>query len=114
MTPIIRAAATEQRALVWHHLDPAFSPEENECTYICVWQAFETFYDAHAKTLVQEEDRVNACVKWLHDLKTKVEKVEATGDHSPEYRDRLVQLKQRVDEITEFVMHKFRCFKFGV
>lgn len=104
---------------VWEYVNLNFDPDKTPCTYTCVWQAFETYYDTQVKPLAEEEDRVNACVKWLHDLKTRVEKIEAVDDLLPshpcaEHRDRLKQLKLRVDEITEFVMHKFRCLKFGV
>lgn len=104
---------------VWHYLGHGFDPDTMQCTYTCVWQAFETFYNAQAKPLAEEEDRPNACIKWLHDLKTKVENIEAVDDlvtpHPfSQFRDRFTQLKCRIDEITEFVMHKFRCSKFGV
>ncbi|CAM9158480.1 unnamed protein product [Ectocarpus sp. 12 AP-2014] len=34
-----------------------------------------------------------------------------TADFS-KFRDRFSQIFKRLDELTEFVMHKFRCFKF--
>ena len=104
---------------MWEYVHPSFDPDKNQCTYTCVWRAFETFYDTQCSQLAEEEDRTNMCVKWLHDLKTKVEKIEAVDDAEAshpfsEFRDRFTQLKCRIDELTEFVMHKFRCSKFGL
>lgn len=106
-------------ASMWQYLGPAFDPDKTQCTYTCVWQAFESFYDTQCSIQTEAEDRTNACVKWLHDLQTKIQKLEQVDDLvSPhpfsQFRDRFAQLKQRVEEITEFVMHKFRCSKFGV
>lgn len=112
-------AVDDHPASMWRYLNANFDPDRTRCTYTCVWQAYESFYDSQCLRWTEQEDITNACVKWLHDLKTKVEKIEAVDDvHKShpyaKHRDRLRQLKCRLDEITEFVMHKFRCSKFGI
>ena len=109
----------DNRCVVWQYLVPYFDPEKCPCTYTCVWKAFETFYDSQCSQLSHEEDKTNACVKWLHQLDTNIHNLEAADDlistHPyAEYRDRFTQLRRRIDEISEFVMHKFRCAKFGL
>lgn len=104
---------------MWHYLDPTFDPDLCRCTYTCVWRAYETFYERECLKLTEIEDRTNACIKWLHAIQTRVSNLEAVDDLvSPgpfvESRSRFAELKLRVDEITEFVMHKLRCAKFGV
>lgn len=107
------------RALVWRYIHPSFDPRTCPCTYTCAWRAFETFFDEHCSDLKQEEDKANSCVKWLHGLQTKITNLEAVDDLNPthpyaKHRDRFAQISKRLDELTEFVMHKFRCSKFGV
>ena len=116
----IRSVLVEKQNLVWRYLDPNFDPHTCPCTYTCVWTAFEAYFDSCVDlTEEEEEDRTNTSVKWLHALKTKVANLEAVDDlFSPhpyaQHRGRFEQIRQRLDEITEFVMHKFRCSKFGV
>lgn len=104
---------------MWQYLDATFHPAICRCTYTCVWRAFEAFYDTRCLEMTEIEDRANACIKWLHEMRTKVERLEAVNDlvsPSPfsKHRRRFAELKQRADEITELVMHKLRCEKFGV
>lgn len=104
---------------MWKYIDATFDPDVCRCTYTCVWRAYEAFYKRECLQLTEIEDRTNACIKWLHEIKTRVAKLEAVDDLvSPgpfaQSRSRFAELTLRLDEITEFVMHKLRCAKFGV
>ena len=113
----IRSALVNNQDLVWRYIHSNFDLNTCPCTFTCVWKAFETYLNTI--DLTEKEDRANASVKWLHALKTKVANLEAVDDLvSPhpyaQHRGRLEQIRQRIDELTEFVMHKLRCSKFNI
>jgi len=108
--PAVAETLAANQALAWQYL----KVRECRCTFTSVWAAFETFFDEHCFNLGQEEDKTNASIRWLHDLKTRVSKLESVDDRLSckpyvQHRDNFAQIRQRVDELTEFVMHKFRC-----
>jgi len=112
--PELHRALVDNESLVWRYLQPSFNPELFTCTYDGVWRAFETFYNAMCVEFKELEDQTNASVKWLHRQKTRVANLEAVDKMfsvSPyaEHRDRFAQIHQRLDELTEYVMHKFQC-----
>lgn len=118
-TEEICGTLTANTCAIWVYLDPILDPVRNRCVYTGVWAAFETFFDRHCANLKEEEDRANVSVKWLHSLKLRVANLEAVDKLLPshpfsQFRDRFAQISERLDELTEFVMHKFRCHKFGV
>ena len=115
-SPELHRALVDNQALVWRYLQRDFNPETFTCTYVGVWRAFETFYNAMCVEFKEAEDRTNASVKWLDRQKTRVANIEAVDKMfcvSPyaEHRDRFAQIHQRLDELTEYVLHKFNCLK---
>lgn len=104
---------------IWKYLRGVWDPETHVSSHTGVWNAFETFVKTNCVNLTEEEDKTNACVKWLHEIIIRVMNLEATDDLFggrlyARHRNIFEQIRHRLDEIIEYELHKLRCFNFQI